>query len=158
MTPSQAHWITETCRAAQDAHHVFPLMAACEAALESDYGQSFLAKDGCNLFGMKQHQHPEFGTITLPTREFLQDKGWQTVEARWVKYPDAKSCFSDRMITLQRLQNRYPNYGAALRADSPETYIWEVSKTWATDPKRGQNVFNCYREYRELTGCDDPTL
>jgi flagellum-specific peptidoglycan hydrolase FlgJ len=46
-------------------------MAACEAALESTWGASELATKGNNLFGQKQQVHPEFGTLHIPTREFI---------------------------------------------------------------------------------------
>ena len=55
-----------------------------------------LAIQDRNLFGMKPHQHPEYGTASLPTREVLGDK-WVEVEANWVSYPDLESCFADRM-------------------------------------------------------------
>jgi flagellum-specific peptidoglycan hydrolase FlgJ len=121
-------------------------MAACEAALESNWGNSVLARDGQNLFGMKQHKHPVYGTMTLPTREFLNGD-WLTVNSGWVNYPDWRACFADRLITLERLSNAYPHYAGALRAPDAPTYISEVSKTWSTDPDRGKKVLSIYQEY-----------
>jgi len=86
-----------------------PNMAACEAAEESNYGQSALARMTNNLFGMKQHQHPVYGTISLPTREFLGGS-WKVVSANFVEYPDIKTCFQDRMATLKHLSGSYPHY------------------------------------------------
>lgn len=118
-------------------------MAACEAALESGYGASGLATQANNLFGTKQHVHPIFGTLSLPTREFLHSQ-WVTVGAFWVKYPDRATCFADRMNTLRSLSHAYPHYAAALAATDPITYITEVSKTWSTDPQRAAKVIAIY--------------
>src|SRR5437868_2889649 len=88
--------------AAYEAVHLFPEFAACEAALESGYGTSGLAIADHNLFGMKQHTHPVYGTHNLPTREFIHG-GWKSEVAHWVKYPTERDCFIDRMATLKRL-------------------------------------------------------
>lgn len=127
-------------------------MAAAEAALESNYGQSELARDANNLFGMKQHFHPVYQTMTLPTREF--EKGeWEKVPgARWVKYPDLASCFADRLSTLKRLAPVYPHYAAALDASDPYGYINEVSATWSTDPLRAAKVIAIYQQYTAALG------
>lgn len=146
MTPAQRIWIEKAKLAAEKAFHVFPVMAACEAALESGYGASFLASKYNNLFGMKQHAHAVYGTVTLPTREFIKSQ-WVMVSAKWVDYPDWASCFADRKATLERLSNAYPHYRAALDAPDAETYCNEVSKTWSTDPDRAMKVIAIYRTF-----------
>src|SRR5271155_422242 len=85
VNATQYAWIKSTAEAAVDAQHIWPTMAACEAALESNYGQSVLAREGLNLFGMKQHQHPVDGTLNIPTKEYLNGD-WIAVDAEWVKY------------------------------------------------------------------------
>lgn len=153
MTLEQKQFLLKAASAAQHAGHVFPEMAACEAALESAWGKSGLATEDNNLFGMKQHRHPIYGTHVLPTKEFvglekdtedgLRD-GWIAVKAQWVKYPDCASCFADRMATLKRLASAYPHYAAALDAKDRSAYITEVSKTWSTDPGRAAKVQAIY--------------
>ena len=150
MNPVQRDFLDRAQAAAKQVGHPFPAMAACEAALESGYGQSELARSDNNLFGMKQHAHPIYGTVTLPTREFLLGE-WKTVTSKWIEYPDWAACFADRLATLQRLANAYPHYKAALAAPDAETYIAEVSKTWSTDPLRGDKVLGIYREYTGLS-------
>lgn len=121
-------------------------MAACEAALESAWGNSELAVQDNNLFGMKQHQHPIYGTAALPTREYLSGE-WKVVNALWIHYPGWATCFADRMITLTRLAPQLPHYAAALKATNAEAYIVEVSKSWATDPARASKVSAIYSNY-----------
>jgi flagellum-specific peptidoglycan hydrolase FlgJ len=151
MTETQKQFLDKASAAAQQATHPFPRMAACEAALESGYGLSGLAAEDNNLFGMKQHRNPIYGTVSLPTREF--EKGeWVEVDADWVKYPDWPTCFFDRLTTLTRLQAVYPHYQAALRAQDAETYVREVSENWSTDPTRADKCIAIYREYLGWTG------
>jgi flagellum-specific peptidoglycan hydrolase FlgJ len=139
-------WIEDIAAQAAIAGHIFSQMAAAEAALESNFGQSRLAQEGNNLFGMKQHQHPVYGTLSLPTREFLTNQ-WQVVEADFVKYPAIVDCFVDRMATLVRLKNAYVHYKNALTASDPDIYIEEVSKSWSTDPNRAESVRAIYDEF-----------
>ena len=146
MTPENRTWIETTAIAAGRANHIFPAMAASEAALESEWGQSALFRDGLNAFGMKQHKHPIYGTLNLPTKEYLGGE-WEVVEASWVKYDTLEECFEDRMATLKRLQNTYPHYAAALAATDAVTFVTEVSKTWSSDPNRASKVIAIYTEW-----------
>jgi flagellum-specific peptidoglycan hydrolase FlgJ len=146
MNDIQRQFLDQATAEAVKANHVFPQMAACEAALESTWGHSELAREANNLFGMKQHAHPIFGTMTLPTHEVLDGK-WVPVSATWVKYPDWRACFADRLATLERLSNAYPHYKAALNAKDARSYIVEVSATWSTDQMRALKVQGVYEEY-----------
>lgn len=146
MTDEQLTFLAKAKLAAEKAGHVFPLMAACEAALESGYGKSGLAAEDNNLFGMKQHVHPVYGTAVLPTREF-ENGDWIEVDAKWIKYPSWDACFADRLSTLKRLApaRGFEHYAAAIAAPDPETYIRQVSAKWSTDPKRADKVLSIFR-------------
>ena len=154
MTPGQQQWVLEVAGEAAEAKHVFPRMAACEAALESTYGGSALARMAYNLFGTKQHVHPTYGTLNLPTKEFLGGE-WVVQNAEWVKYESFAECFADRMATLERLKGEYPHYAAALAAPGPVSYINEVSKSWSTDPSRALKVIAIYNEVFPVTNSDN---
>jgi flagellum-specific peptidoglycan hydrolase FlgJ len=146
MNDLQRQFLEKATAEAVKANHPFPRVAACEAALESSWGNSALARYGCNLFGMKQHAHAIYGTMTLPTREFL-NSAWTVVSAQWVKYPDWRACFADRLATIERLANAFPHYARALQAPDAQSYITEVSQTWSTDPDRAKKVFSIYLEF-----------
>jgi len=162
MNDQQKQFLVKAATEAARVNHPYPEMAACEAALESNWGNSQLAREGNNLFGTKQHAHPIYGTLKLPTREWQKsadgwhgiDGRWVEVDADWVKYPDWGSCFVDRLHTLQRLANAYPHYAAALRAQTSAAYVTEVSKSWSTDPARAEKVLSIYHEFNwaNLTG------
>lgn len=145
MTPQQKLWILEMAGEAVSAEHIQPRMAACEAALESGYGTSALARAAYNFFGMKQHVHPVYGSIALPTKEFLGGE-WVIEKDIWVKYENAEECFADRMATLIRLRDAYPHYQAALTATDPLIYVREVSQTWSTDPARADKCIAIFQE------------
>lgn len=156
MNPEQRAFILKAAKAANDAQHIFPTMAATEAAEESAYGTSLLAIQGNNLFGCKAHRHSTYGVLNLPTREFINTE-WITESAAFVDYPDWAACFADRMATLRRLAPTFPYYKQALAATDPQTYVWAVSKSWSTDPKRAATIANVYRIFMELDSNAYPT-
>jgi flagellum-specific peptidoglycan hydrolase FlgJ len=151
MNEAQRQFLDRAAAEAEKAQHPFPRMAACEAALESSWGNSELAREANNLFGMKQHRHPVYLTMNLPTREFLNGQWKQIAGVDWVKYPDWSACFADRLATLNRLASVYPHYAAALRAQDPETFVTQVSQTWSTDPGRAQKVIAIFHEFGDGT-------
>jgi flagellum-specific peptidoglycan hydrolase FlgJ len=147
MNAQHLAWLENIIAQAKAAEHVWPEMAACEAALESGWGNSALAREAKNLFGLKQSSHPLYGTVMMPTREFINNQ-WTVVPAAWVQYDTETACFDDRMNTLRRLKNAYPHYAAALEATDPLTYIVEVSKSWSTDPQRAYKCQSIYADYK----------
>jgi flagellum-specific peptidoglycan hydrolase FlgJ len=150
MTTPQDSFLHQASTAARAAGHIFPEYAACEAALESTWGQSRLAREANNLFGQKQSQTPSgikaSGTIALPTQEFLHGH-WVTVIAQWARFADQAACFRARMALLRRLEVSYPAYTRALAATNGEVFIEEVSRTWSTDPQRAQKVLAIHRQH-----------
>lgn len=171
MNPTNLQFITNATAAATQAGHIFPMMAAAEAALESthpggSFGSSSLAAKYNNLFGTKQHAVPIFSTVVISTHEYVTDqqasklrnpvqltpfdgegKATFSCDADWIVYPNWDESFKDRMATLVRLRNTYPHYANALAATDPITYVQEVSLTWSTGPKRAQSVINIYHQY-----------
>jgi flagellum-specific peptidoglycan hydrolase FlgJ len=140
----QTTFLQKASQQAAQAGHVFPDMAACEAALESAYGTSGLAIEGNNCLGIKQHAKPIYDTIFMPTREYINGKYVQ-IEAEWVKYPTQADCFTDRMDILRRLPTFY---GPALNATNAIDYVILVSKHWSTDPDRAAKCIAIYQEWK----------
>lgn len=154
-TPMQDSFLRQAAVAARAAGHIFPEYAACEAALESTWGQSRLARQANNLFGQKQSAGAESkidttgempGVLVMPTQEFLHGR-WVTVMARWASFADQAACFRARMALLRRLQHSYPAYARALAAATGEAFIEEVSRAWSTDPRRAAKVLAIHRQH-----------
>ena len=148
MSDFRLLFLQKALAAAKDAQHIFPEYAACEAALESRYGESQLARVDNNLFGMKQHKHHIYGSHALPAREY-EDGEWITVRQEFIKYPGWHECFQDRMATLIRLAPVFPAYHAALKTADGESFVTEVSKSWSTDP-RAKKVLEIYQRRMRL--------
>lgn len=154
-TQANIDFIERAVSEATASGHIWPEMAAAEAALESahlgpegtTFGGSELAQKYNNLFGTKQHVIPVYTTVVIPTQEYSRSRGWYTIDADWIVYPDWASSFKDRMATLVRLAPQYPHYAAALAATDPITYVTQVSLTWSTGPTRGATVIQIYNEY-----------
>jgi flagellum-specific peptidoglycan hydrolase FlgJ len=137
-------------QAAMNIGASWPGYWAAEAALESGFGSSRLYREANNPFGRKQSVLTNvYDTLDLPTKEYSNGE-WVTVMAHWIKYPDLDSAFRDRLALLNRLSGQYPHYANALKAADGETFIREVSKTWSTDPERGQKVLDIYDAHREV--------
>lgn len=149
LSPLQTHFLTVVYQAAKQSAHIFPGAAAAEAALESEWGLSELAVKDFNLFGQKQQVHPIYGTVHIPTKEFLNHH-WVVVDAAWIVFPNWAASFGSRMDTLRRLASAYPHYDAALEATTPEVFVTEVSKSWSTDPDRAKKVLDIYHSHLDI--------
>jgi uncharacterized FlgJ-related protein len=144
----QTEFLNKGLAHAQLAHHPFPEYATCEAALESGWGKSRLAREANNLFGEHQHTVPVYETYTLHPND--------TVDPRsdWVKFPSWKESFESQLATIKRLSTdpRYPHYATALQATSGEVYVREVSIHWAQDTMRADKVLTIHRAHFKPTG------
>lgn len=123
----------DTIRALATRHVVLnPEGAAAHAAVESRYGQSQLAAEFGNLFGLKRGSSWTGETITLPTWEAVGGKTIQTT-AEFRAYPSWVESIADYASVIERL---YPH--AARYASSPLGFLAGLFTTgplrWATDP------------------------
>lgn len=139
-TQLQKDFLGKALAHAELAGHLFPEYAACEAALESAWGNSTLCREGSNLFGEKQHKQPIYDTLTLPTKEWVNGEYITVSEVHWVKFPSWKESFRSRMDTLKRLAPNYSGYAEALTATNGEDFVRAVSRDWSTDPLRANKV------------------
>jgi flagellum-specific peptidoglycan hydrolase FlgJ len=134
-------FLPKAVQAAKDGGHIWPEYAACEAALESGWGTSKLARVANNLFGQKDGKE-DYPNVGIPTKEWIKGK-MVTVDAMWPVFPDWKTSFEERMALLHRVGS----YAKALAAKDGETFVQLVSHVWATDPERGNKVLSIYRKH-----------
>lgn len=149
LTQVQQKFLRDSLAAALAANHVWPGMAAAEAALESSWGFSKLAREANNLFGQKQSHPPVGDSISIATQEYKNGE-WVTESAEWRKFSIIQECFEARMDLLKKLAPEYPHYAAALACPNPEEYATEVSKSWSTDPGRALKCISIYRSHKDI--------
>ncbi len=101
-----------------------------QAALESGWGESGLARAGNNLFGIKADSRWRGETLTLNTREFIKGQ-WVVVPALWRKYPSWQSSIDDHAAFLK--QN--PRYKACFLCTTAPAFAHALAQAgYATDP------------------------
>jgi flagellum-specific peptidoglycan hydrolase FlgJ len=121
-----------------------------QAALESNWGRSRLARVARNLFGIKGvSRHAE--AVTLPTCEYNGDGRARVVAARFAAYASVEECLGD----YARLLAFAPRYAAARAvADDPFAFAQQLAACgYATDPAYGKKICALMRRY-ELTRFD----
>jgi flagellum-specific peptidoglycan hydrolase FlgJ len=115
-----------------------------QAALESAWGESLLARQGKNLFGVKADSSWQGDVLTINTREFLHGT-WVRVPARWRKYKDWQTCMDDHAAFLH--QNR--RYAACFQCTSGDAFARAVAKAgYATDQDYADKVVSIITQYR----------
>lgn len=107
-----------------------------QAALESAWGESLLAKKAKNLFGIKADKSWRGEVLTMPTREFLDGK-WIVVNAKWRCYATYGECVNDHADFFRR----NPRYAACFKCKTAEGFAIEVARAgYATDPAYGAKL------------------
>ncbi|WP_236697764.1 glycoside hydrolase family 73 protein, partial [Lapidilactobacillus dextrinicus] len=86
-------------------HGVLPSVSAAQAILESGWGQSRLAIDGKNLFGIKGDYNGDY--VVMPTQEYVNGC-WITINAAFRKYPTWNESVEDHGYFLA-VNPRYNN-------------------------------------------------
>lgn len=114
-------------------------VTVAQAILESNWGESQLAREGNNFFGIKAHgKHP---AIELPTLEHVAGRNRRT-RARFARYASMEECFAcrDRLIAYGA---RYAE--ARGLKDDPEQFARALAEHWATDPRYAEKLIAVYR-------------
>ena len=108
-------------------------LTASQALIESGHGDSGLAKQANNLFGIKGTYNGQF--ITMPTREWDSKQGkYIVVQAKFRKYPTFKESINDHSAMFLRM-SRYQNlkcvtdYKTACKLVQQDGYATEPSYT-----------------------------
>lgn len=101
-----------------------------QAALESAWGESGLAKSGNNLFGIKADSRWRGETLTLNTREFIKGQ-WVVVPAKWRKYGSWQSSIDDHAAFLKL----NPRYKPCFLCTTAQAFAHALTQAgYATDP------------------------
>lgn len=116
-----------------------------QAALESGWGKSRLAREAFNLFGVKADASWHGDVLELPTQEYLHGE-WVTQIARWRRYTGWQDCLDDHAQFL--LVN--PRYRPAFQFTDGRQFAKAVAAAgYASDPGYAAKVISII-DYRGL--------
>jgi flagellar protein FlgJ len=142
------------------------LAIIAQAALESDWGTSELARTAHNLFGIKIGKDWKGPVLELPTWEFSEERGWYRVVARWRKYPSWNECIVDysNIIASRRwFQDALPYADPPDGNGEPESWLRPLlpdvdEHGWATDPDYLAKVRRVGQELAAVSDRQWPTI
>lgn len=98
-------------------YKILPSITIAQAILESSWGNSILAKDFNNLFGIKADRYWDGEYVTLETKEHIDT----TINDRFRKYDNKKQSIIDHAKFLSE-NKRYKNNGVF----DANTYIYQA--------------------------------
>jgi flagellum-specific peptidoglycan hydrolase FlgJ len=127
--------------AAQREYGVPAAVTIAQAIDESGWGQSQLALQDKNLFGIKGTGPA--GTVLLPTQEF-EGGEWMTVNAPFRVYSSVAQSITDHTLLLATSSSYKPAMANRL---SPDTFANDLTGVYATDPSYGSTLIRLMRSY-----------
>jgi flagellum-specific peptidoglycan hydrolase FlgJ len=143
-TAAQQAFINEIAPGALAAQRQYGIPAAvtiAQAIEESTWGQSQLASQYNNLFGIKGTGPA--GSVTLPTQEY-ENGQWVTIEAPFRAYSNVGQSISDHTLLLA---TGSPYQRAMADRRSPDTFANDLTGVYATDPTYGASLISLMRQY-----------
>ncbi len=136
--------IGPSAQATAERTGVFASITIAQAALESGWGKSGLAKVGKNLFGIKADSRWRGDTLTLQTKEFIRGQ-WVVVPAEWRKYASWQESLDDHAAFLK--QNL--RYRPCFQCLTAEAFAYALAKAgYATDPAYADKVINLMNQHK----------
>ena len=127
--------------AAQQRYGVPASVTIAQAIVESGWGQSSLAAQYHNLFGIKDSGPA--GSVTLPTQEY-ENGQWVSVDAPFAAYhSDAESIAGHAQLLAT---SGYYTRAMADRSD-PNAFANDLTGVYATDPSYGATLIDLMTRY-----------
>lgn len=132
-------------------HKVLPSLVGAQAALESGWGTSGLAKDGKNLFGIKADSSWKGKVYTANTKEFVNGS-WITTKASFRAYDSWADSVEDHGAFFSSTDFRKDNYKAVIGETNYKkavaAILEPVAKSgYATDPNYASKIISIIEEW-----------
>ncbi|MBC2104559.1 glucosaminidase domain-containing protein [Listeria booriae] len=136
----------------QDQEGILTSITLAQAILESNWGESKLATEGRNLFGIKGEYQKD--SITMPTQEF-ENNEWITIDAAFRKYPTWFESLDDHAaLFLKGTSWDKTKYQGVIKAKDYKTAANALQKAgYATDPGYAEKLIELI-EQRNLQAYD----
>ncbi len=117
-----------------------------QAALESAWGESGLARAGNNLFGIKADSRWRGETLTLNTRELIKGQ-WVVIPTKWRKYSSWQDSIDDHAAFLKG----NPRYQPCFLCQTAEAFARALLKAgYATDPSYADKLLSLIDQHKLL--------
>lgn len=114
-----------------------------QAALESGWGESRLAREGRNVFGIKADPAWTGPTVDMPTREYVNG-AWVQQVARWRAYSNWQGSIDDHAAFFRRNSR----YARCFECSTGEGWAQAVAQAgYATDPQYAGKLVQIMREH-----------
>ncbi|MDT0112429.1 glucosaminidase domain-containing protein [Listeria booriae] len=136
----------------QDQEGILTSITLAQAILESNWGESKLATEGRNLFGIKGEYQKD--SVTMPTQEF-ENNEWITIDAAFRKYPTWFESLDDHAaLFLKGTSWDKTKYQGVIKAKDYKTAANALQKAgYATDPGYAEKLIELI-EQRNLQAFD----
>ncbi|MBC2003459.1 GW domain-containing glycosaminoglycan-binding protein [Listeria booriae] len=136
----------------QDQKGILTSITLAQAILESNWGESKLATEGRNLFGIKGEYQKD--SVTMPTQEF-ENNEWITIDAAFRKYPTWFESLDDHAaLFLKGTSWDKTKYQGVIKAKDYKTAANALQKAgYATDPGYAEKLIELI-EQRNLQTYD----
>ncbi len=144
---SKEEFISKMTPYAQDvsaSHGVWPSLLIAQAAIESNWGNSGLAQESNNYFGVKNPKGKEY-----VTEEFKQDE-WIEIKATFKNYESVYDSILDYADLLKNGTSWNSDlYEDVIKAATYKEAAYELEKAgYATDPNYAEKVIEIIEQYK----------
>ena len=135
-----------------NSHSVLPSLVASQSILESGWGESELAKNANNLFGIKADSDWQGDVYAVDTKEFLNGE-WTTVKANFRKYDDIGESIIDHANFFVENDFRRNNYKHLIGETDYKKAVKAILKpvadySYATDPNYEDKIIKLIEQYK----------
>lgn len=125
---------------------IFNSVTIAQACLESDFGQSDLARGGRNLFGIKA-SYPWTGPVFNKDSMEERDGVTKPENSDFRSYASFEGSIKDHATFFESTEARKKAYAKALNASTPEEQANALTGIYATDSKYGTKLINLINQY-----------
>ncbi|MEJ6400290.1 glycoside hydrolase family 73 protein [Nicoliella lavandulae] len=136
-------------------YNLYPSLMLAQAALESSYGQSSLATQGYNYFGIKGSYNGQ--SITLKTAEYNSSGSIYYTNASFKKYPNAQASLDDYAQLIRNGLVGASNFYSGTWKENTKSVndaATALVGKYATDPNYANKLISIINQYN-LTNLDN---
>ena len=126
-----------------ESHGLRPSLLIAQAALESNWGNSQLARESNNYFGVKNKEGRSY-----QTKEF-QESNWEEVQANFKEYPSLYESILDYADLLKYGTSWDDNlYDEVIAAENYQKAAYALTEAgYATDPAYAEKLIQIIEQY-----------